>query len=232
MTLDQALEAAGIVEGWPVVVEPQLDPDSTYTISVRAGVRRGRMSDALRALIFCRTAGTAAASGTRGHCPVALARLQHHSAGCAGRYCRADPAGPQRREFLAVQPLAALIAAGQHRRRDRAGGAADAQDLAAGARLSQPRAGIATTARTVSIFGALVIVPLLLVYMFSLEFLNRGIDSWFRVEVKRGLGDALVLSRSALDLRMREQGRRAESSPPWPTCRKAACFLRWTTSGA
>lgn len=51
-TLDQALEAAGEVDSWPVVVEPQLDPDSTYTISVRAGVRRGRMSDALRALIF------------------------------------------------------------------------------------------------------------------------------------------------------------------------------------
>jgi hypothetical protein len=52
MTLDQALMAAGEVENWPVVVEPQLDPDSTYTISVRAGVRRGRMSEALRALIF------------------------------------------------------------------------------------------------------------------------------------------------------------------------------------
>ena len=51
-TLDLALVAAGEVENWPVVVEPQLDPDSTYTISVRAGVRRGRMSDALRALIF------------------------------------------------------------------------------------------------------------------------------------------------------------------------------------
>jgi hypothetical protein len=51
-TLDQALEAAGVVENWPVVVEPQLDPDSTYTISVRAGVRRGRLSDALRTLIF------------------------------------------------------------------------------------------------------------------------------------------------------------------------------------
>jgi Domain of unknown function (DUF4390) len=51
-TLDVALVAAGEVENWPVVVEPQLDPDSTYTISVRAGVRRGRMSDALRALIF------------------------------------------------------------------------------------------------------------------------------------------------------------------------------------
>jgi Domain of unknown function (DUF4390) len=51
-TLDQALVAAGEVENWPVVVEPQLDRDSTYTISVRAGMRRGRMSEALRALIF------------------------------------------------------------------------------------------------------------------------------------------------------------------------------------
>ena len=70
--------------------------------------------------------------------------------------------------------------------------------------------GSRLTARTVSIFGALVIAPLFIVYAFSLEFLNRGIDSWFRVEVKQGLGDALVLSRAALDLRMREQGRRTE----------------------
>ncbi|MEN9705987.1 MAG: hypothetical protein RLZZ393_1866 [Pseudomonadota bacterium] len=70
--------------------------------------------------------------------------------------------------------------------------------------------GSRLTARTVAITGALVVAPLLVVYVFSLEFLNRGIDSWFRVEVKQGLGDALVLSRSALDLRMREQGRRTE----------------------
>ncbi|MGC4029393.1 MAG: ATP-binding protein [Steroidobacteraceae bacterium] len=70
--------------------------------------------------------------------------------------------------------------------------------------------GSRLTARTVTIFGSLVIVPLLVVYLFSLGFLNRGIDSWFRLEVKQGLGDALVLSRSALDLRMREQGRRTE----------------------
>jgi nitrogen fixation/metabolism regulation signal transduction histidine kinase len=70
--------------------------------------------------------------------------------------------------------------------------------------------GSRLTARTVSVFGVLVVAPLLVVYLFSLEFLNRGIDSWFRVEVKQGLGDALVLSRAALDLRMREQGRRTE----------------------
>ncbi len=66
--------------------------------------------------------------------------------------------------------------------------------------------GSRLTARTVTVFGVLVIAPLLVVYLFSLDFLNRGIDSWFRVEVKQGLGDALVLSRAALDLRMREQG--------------------------
>lgn len=70
--------------------------------------------------------------------------------------------------------------------------------------------GSRLTARTVSIFGALVVAPLLIVYLFSLDFLNRGIDSWFKVEVKQGLSDALVLSRAALDLRMREYSARTE----------------------
>ncbi|MBS0365808.1 MAG: HAMP domain-containing protein [Proteobacteria bacterium] len=68
--------------------------------------------------------------------------------------------------------------------------------------------GSRLTARTVGIFGALVIAPLLIVYLSSLEFINRGIDSWFNVEVKRGLNDALDLSRAALDLRMREYSNR------------------------
>src|ERR1700722_8105766 len=66
--------------------------------------------------------------------------------------------------------------------------------------------GSRLTARTVSTFGALVIAPLLIVYLFSLDFLNRGIDSWFRIEVKQGLNDALLLSRAAIDVRMREFG--------------------------
>jgi PAS domain S-box-containing protein len=68
--------------------------------------------------------------------------------------------------------------------------------------------GSRLTARTVTIFGALVIAPLLIVYFSSLQFLNRGIDSWFRVEVRQGLKDALVLSRSALDLRVQAEARR------------------------
>ena len=74
-------------------------------------------------------------------------------------------------------------------------------------------------------------MPLLLVYLFSLEFLNRGIDSWFRVEVKQGLGDALVLSRSALDLRMREQGRRTEEfAAIVANLPDSSLFSAWTTS--
>lgn len=51
-TLEEALAAAGAVQNWPVVVEPQLDPDGVYEISVRAGSRRGRMPDALRMVII------------------------------------------------------------------------------------------------------------------------------------------------------------------------------------
>lgn len=60
-------------------------------------------------------------------------------------------------------------------------------------------------ARMVWMSATLVMVPLLLLFYFSVVFLNRGIDSWFHVEIRAGLEDALTLSRAALDLRMREQ---------------------------
>jgi nitrogen fixation/metabolism regulation signal transduction histidine kinase len=81
--------------------------------------------------------------------------------------------------------------------------------------------GSRLTARTVAIFGSLVVAPLIIVYLFSLEFLNQGIDSWFKVEIKQGLTDALDLSKSAMDVRMREYARstqlfanRLADSPP------------------
>ncbi len=71
--------------------------------------------------------------------------------------------------------------------------------------------GSRLAARTVAIFGAFVVVPLVVVYLFSLDFLDRGIDSWFRVEVKQGLNEAVALSRAALEARMREYSWRTES---------------------
>lgn len=64
--------------------------------------------------------------------------------------------------------------------------------------------GSRLTLRLTGIFALLAITPVALVYGFSVHFLQRGIDSWFDVQVDRGLEDALELSRTALDLRMRE----------------------------
>ncbi|HEY4367927.1 MAG TPA: ATP-binding protein [Steroidobacteraceae bacterium] len=66
-------------------------------------------------------------------------------------------------------------------------------------------------ARMVWMSATLAMVPLLLVFYFSVVFLNRGIDSWFHVEIRAGLEDALTLSRAALDLRMREYLERTQT---------------------
>jgi Domain of unknown function (DUF4390) len=50
-TLEEALAFLGKVDAWPILVEPQLDGGS-YTISVRAGVRRGHLPASLRAMLF------------------------------------------------------------------------------------------------------------------------------------------------------------------------------------
>jgi len=82
-------------------------------------------------------------------------------------------------------------------------------------------------------FGGLVIAPLLIVYLFSLEFINHGIDSWFRVEIKQGLNDALVLSRSALDLRLPRAGapHRILCARRGDAARRRNCRPAWMPSG-
>ena len=50
-TLDEALDYLGKVDAWPILVEPQLD-GGNYTISVRAGMRRGHLPASLRAILF------------------------------------------------------------------------------------------------------------------------------------------------------------------------------------
>jgi len=63
--------------------------------------------------------------------------------------------------------------------------------------------GARLKARLVAAFVALVIVPMAVVYSYSVQFLNEGIESWFDLQVEQGLGDALELSRVALDVRIR-----------------------------
>jgi nitrogen fixation/metabolism regulation signal transduction histidine kinase len=64
--------------------------------------------------------------------------------------------------------------------------------------------GTKLKARIVGMFVGLAVLPLLVVFYFSIQFINRGIDTWFNVEVGEGLENALKLSRAALELQMRE----------------------------
>ena len=64
--------------------------------------------------------------------------------------------------------------------------------------------GARLTLRMLVIFVALAVLPVTVLYSFSLDFLRRGIDSWFDVRIGHALEGALELSREALDLRMRD----------------------------
>jgi len=64
--------------------------------------------------------------------------------------------------------------------------------------------GARLKARIVGMFVGLAVLPLLVVFYFSVQFINRGIDSWFNVEVEEGLDNALKLSRAVLEIQKRE----------------------------
>lgn len=64
--------------------------------------------------------------------------------------------------------------------------------------------GSGLTARMIGVFVLLTIIPVSIVYYFSLSFIHRSIDSWFDVGIEVALEDSLQLGRSALNLRKRE----------------------------
>ncbi len=71
--------------------------------------------------------------------------------------------------------------------------------------------GAKLKARMVGMFVGLAVLPLIVVFYFSLQFINRGIDSWFNVEVEEGLDNALTLSRAALEIQRRRNLRSTQA---------------------
>jgi len=59
--------------------------------------------------------------------------------------------------------------------------------------------GSRLTLRFVGTFAVLALIPLAVVYYFAVQFLSRGIDSWFDVQIEQALDDALLLGRSSLE---------------------------------
>ena len=69
--------------------------------------------------------------------------------------------------------------------------------------LKKREAGSKLTTRMILLFVMLSIAPVAIVFYFSVQFLNQGIDSWSNVEIDRAMEDALELSEVSLDQRMR-----------------------------
>jgi len=59
--------------------------------------------------------------------------------------------------------------------------------------------GSKLTAKIVVIFFFLTIIPFSLIYFFSIQFLSKGVDSWFDVRIEKTVEDSLLLSKSALE---------------------------------
>ncbi|MGE5153427.1 MAG: ATP-binding protein [Bdellovibrio bacteriovorus] len=77
-------------------------------------------------------------------------------------------------------------------------------------RYRQQAAGSRLTLRIVALFVLISLLPVGVVYYFSLGFLLRGIDSWFDVEIGRAMQDALALNQASLDLNQRVLGKYTE----------------------
>lgn len=59
--------------------------------------------------------------------------------------------------------------------------------------------GSRLTLRLLGFFVLLAVTPVTIVYFFSIQAFNKGIDNWFDVKIERALDDALSLGRTALD---------------------------------
>ncbi|WP_462320165.1 sensor histidine kinase [Halochromatium sp.] len=69
--------------------------------------------------------------------------------------------------------------------------------------LRRQAAGSRLAARLLAMFALISLLPVGVVYYYSLSFMMRGIDSWFDVEIDTAMEDALTLNQASLDLNQR-----------------------------
>jgi PAS domain S-box-containing protein len=72
--------------------------------------------------------------------------------------------------------------------------------------------GSKLTVKLVLVFALMALIPGALVYLVSVQFLARSIESWFNVRVDSALEGGLNLGRSALDSSLRDLTRKAEAT--------------------
>ncbi|HMA98322.1 MAG TPA: ATP-binding protein [Wenzhouxiangella sp.] len=71
-------------------------------------------------------------------------------------------------------------------------------------RVRRGEPGSRLTARLVAVFIALALPPVVVLYLFSLEFLSDTVSGWLDVEAEQALADAIELGQMFMDVRTRE----------------------------
>ncbi len=71
-------------------------------------------------------------------------------------------------------------------------------------RVRRREPGSRLTARLVTLFVALALPPVVVLYLFSLEFLSETVSGWLDVEAEQALADAIELGQMFMDVRSRE----------------------------
>ncbi len=64
--------------------------------------------------------------------------------------------------------------------------------------------GARLTARLVGVFVALALPPVVILYLFSIQFLSETVEGWLDVETEHALSDSIELGQMFMDLRTRE----------------------------
>ena len=78
--------------------------------------------------------------------------------------------------------------------------------------LRRKAAGSNLTSRMIFLFSLLTLAPASIVFYYSMQFLDRSIDSWFDVKIDQAMEDALELGQTALDERMRNLVKETEQT--------------------
>jgi len=73
-------------------------------------------------------------------------------------------------------------------------------------RLRRDEPGARLTARLVAVFIALALPPVVILYLFAIQFLTETIEGWLDVETEAALSDSIELGRVFMDQRTREVG--------------------------
>ena len=101
-------------------------------------------------------------------------------------------------------------------------------------RLRRGRFGSRLLVKLAAIFGLVGLLPGLLIYVVSYQFVTRSIESWFDVKVEGALVAGVNLARVSLDSMAEDMATQARTASvcSWPRCPTPPPDWCWSASAS